>query len=216
MKRFLSLIAPAALVLLVACGGGSDPAAPAPSPAASLAYTDPVATSHDWKLVKDASSTGSFLVLNLVGPSDGSTYRGVGFTLKLDPTKLKAGKFKDATGNPLGYYKDGGIFLDKNNAHNDMPPSLQAGGYLNGNLMVGIYQKTDEALWGTDRGAIAKNCSGTVLQVALELDPSLKAMPGEVPLTITKAKLIQGLLADAMWDRRMVPVTIKVGTLTLK
>jgi len=218
MKRTLSLIAPLALVFLVACGGGSDPVAPAPGQATSITYTDPSsATAHDWKLVKDATeSTTTRLVLKLVGPSDGTKYRGIGFTLKLDPTKVKAARFKDAGGNPLGYYTDGGIFLDRNNAGNDMTPSLQAGGYDKGNLMVGIYQKTDEGAWGPEKGAVARDCSGTVLKVTLELDPALKAMPGDVPLSVTKAKLIPELLSNELNARRLVNVSIKVGTLTLK
>jgi len=217
MKRSLSLIAPLALVFLVACGGGSDPVAPAPGQATSIAYTDPTAaTAHDWKLVKDTTSTNTKLVLKLVGPSDGTKYRGAGFTLKLDPTKVKAARFKDASGTPLGYYTDGRIFLDKNDAGKDMAPSLQAGGYAKGTLMEGIYPKTDEGAWGTEKGALAKDCSGTVLQVTLELDPALKAMPGDVPLSVTKAKIIPELLSSEWTRRKMVNVSIKVGTLTLK
>lgn len=176
MKRMISLLA-----LFVNCGGGShsNPAAPAPAPATTLAYTDPTAASGEWKSMKDISSTGTHLVLNLVGPSDGTKFCGVGFTLQADPTQVTFVKFKDDQGGPTAYYKDGGIFLDKNDTGTeDVPTTLQAGGVRGGKLMVGIFQKIDNELWNEVNyyhpyiGAQARDCAAIVLQVTLDLDAS--------------------------------------------
>ena len=131
MNRAQSLLAPFAVALLVGCGGGSSssPSVSAPTPATSLSYADPTATASDWKLVKDPASTATHLVLNLVGPSDGTKYRGIGFTLHADPTHVVPVRFKDGAGNPTSYHRDGGIFLDKDATGGaNVAPTLQAGG----------------------------------------------------------------------------------------
>jgi len=240
MKRTLSLLAPMALVALVGCGGSNTPTAstPAPTPATGYTYTDPTASATEWKLVKDASSTATRLVLNLVGPTDGTKYRGVGFTLQTDPTLIKIAKFKDATGNLLGYLKDTGVFQDRvvtdssvyPNLYGDAPVSLIAGGVRDGKqLMVGLFQKNDdsfrEKITGLEgSGATAKDCNAPVLQVTFEFDPILKALPGNVPLTVLKARVIpevvfEGVKDSYIWDLRKrhgVEIPLKVGTLTLK
>jgi len=219
MKFIHALIAPLAMALLVSCGGSKT--SPAPSPATSLSYTNPTASAGDWKLVQDATSTATRLVLNLVGPSDGTKYRGVGFTLQTDPALVKIARFRDAKGKALGYYKDAGLFLDRNSAGTaDMAPSLQGGGVSEGKLMVGIFQKTDDDVWKVANGfsldgATAKDCNGTVLQVALELDEALKAMPGDVSLTVVKAKAIPEKV-DTVQTRTLADIHLQVGTLQLK
>src|SRR5262245_62027307 len=103
MNRITSLAGVAASLLLTACGGNdSNPPVEVAVSAEKLVYTDPAATPADWQLMRDATSTNTRLVLNLVGPSDGSKYRGVGFTLQVDTSKVKIGKFTDAEGNPTG------------------------------------------------------------------------------------------------------------------
>lgn len=213
MIRIRTLLPSLSLGLLVACSGGGTSQEPA---TVSLAYTDPASTSHDWKLLKSSDSTDTRLVLKLVGPSDGTKYRGIGFTLKFDPTKVKAARFVDDDGKPAGYYHDGSVFSDKNNAGDDMPVSLQAGGVSSNKLMVGIYQKTDEIAWGVDRGAMAKDSSGTVLSVALELNTAADAQAGDAGLEVIKAKLIPETLDRETSMRKMVDASIKVGSLTLK
>jgi hypothetical protein len=216
MKRTYSLIAPMALVLVVGCGGSSSAPAPAPVPASKLAYIDPSPSASQWSLVKDATSTDTHLVLNLVGPSNGTKYRSVGLALQANPALVKFAQFKDANGNPIGYYQDGGIFLDRNMAGTaDVPATLQAGGVSNHNLMVGIFQKTDDEVWGSGLGATAKDCSDILLQVVIDFDASLKAMPGQAPITVVKAKAIPEHV-DTLLNRKTVDINLAVGTLTLK
>jgi len=221
MKRLYSLVAPLALILTVGCGGSSRVQAPAP--ATTLAYANPTAAAGEWKLVKDPSSTPTHLVLNLVGPTDGTLYRGVGFNLKTDTARVKFARFKDAQGKPLGYFQDGGVFLDKDPNGADMAPTLQAAGTRDGMLTVGIFQKADDLAWQKSfgdayDGTTAKDCGqNPVLQVALDLDPSLQAMPGEVPLTVTKTRVIpKELGSTGSFDRKANDAVLKVGTLTLK
>jgi hypothetical protein len=215
MKRYIKPLAPLAVIFIVGCGGSksNDVAAPQP-PATGFSYTDPTQGANDWALVKDASSTGQRLVLNLLGPST-SKYRGVGFTLQADPALVKFGKFTDNSGHTQGYYLDKGIFMDKDDSAADIPPILQAGGVRDDKLMVGIYQKRDDEVWGPFLGATAKDCHATVLQVAIDFDASLKALPGDVPLTVLKARVIPNNV-DTIETRKTVAVPLKVGKLTLK
>ena len=77
-----------ALAAFVACGGGGGGSStpPAPTYATSLVYTDP--TSGTYQLKKDtALSTGTHLVLDLVGPTSG-TAAGATLSLSADTTKV--------------------------------------------------------------------------------------------------------------------------------
>jgi hypothetical protein len=220
MKRPLFLSAPLALVLLAGCGGSTRIQPPAP--ATTLVYTDPASGTGDWKLVKDATSTGTHLVLNLVGPTDGTLYRGVGFNLQTDPAQVAFAKFRDDQGQVLGFHQDLGIFLDKTPVGGDMAPSLQTSGVREGMLTVGIFQKSDNDSWNVAKGdpydgATAKDCGNTaVLQVALDLDPALKAMPGPVTLTVTKTRVISQAVGLNSLTRKVRDAVLKVGTLALK
>jgi hypothetical protein len=227
MKNATLLTSLLAAALLAACGGSHPSPPPSPvsqTPATALAYTDPSSASGDWKLLKNATaSTGTHLVLDLVGPSDGTLYRGIGFTLQADTTRVAFAQFRDDKGNPVGYYRDGGVFRDvfssiSNPTPQDLPATLQAGGVANNQLMVGIFQKTDDETWtaastGVD-GAKAKACATSVLQVAIDLDPSLKALPGSVSLAVVKARVIPQHV-DTYVNRVPVAVPIQVGTLSL-
>lgn len=216
MKRILLPLAPLALLLTVACGGSkTTSSAVVQAPATSLSYVDPTAAASEWKLVKDATSTSTHLVLNLVGPSDGSKYRGVGFTLQADPNKVKFAQFTDKDGKLTGYYADGGVLLDKDSKGDNCATFLQAGGVRDGKLMVGIFQRTDEAVFGPTEGAAAKSCNKVVLQVAVDLDKNLNALPGPVPLAVLKARVI-GEHIDTMSTRKLMDVKLNVGTLELK
>lgn len=207
MNRALRILAPVALVLFAACGGSSHPKA------TKLVYTDPEAAPAGWRLVADAASTPTHLVLDLVGPSDGTKYRGVGFTLQADPKKVKFAKVLDAEGNLLGYHVDGGVFQDKDPDGTAQPVTLQASGVREDKLMVGIFQRKDDDGFG-EAGSTAKDCSGVVLRIAVDLDPALNAGTGSVPLTVLKARTIrEHVNAD---KRRMNDIQVSVGTLKLE
>jgi hypothetical protein len=214
-----------ALAALAGCSGSDGGSGKKPGPVAtSLAYTNPAVAAAGWALVQDdAATTDTRIVLNLKGPADGSKYRGIGFTLRADPALVKFGKFTDGAGSPARYYRDGGVFRDAfldstDPTPLDMAPLLQAGGVHEGKLMVGIFQRGDDEVMPTVlpgfMGPTAKDCGGTVLQVAIELDPGLKAPAGSVPLAVLKARVMpehRGYLPE----NEIQNVPLAVGTLTL-
>jgi hypothetical protein len=188
MRKRLLPISSLLLGLAMACGGGSGGSNAAPAtPAKSLSYTDPAGTG--WRLLKDASSTPTRVVLNLVGPS-GLMTRGAGFNLAA-PAGIRFGTFPSANPVPdLGAadfpIRDTGVYELKNTDTTGDPlePVLLAGGVKAGNLLtVGIFQK--------DRRASAKDSGVPLCQIALELDPSGHLSAGsDVTLSIVKAKYI--------------------------
>ena len=232
-------------VLLAACGGGSgeddatsasglateDAAAQAlanagPS-ATSLTYTDPTGTG--WRLVKDASSTASRIVLNLVGPA-GVSSRGVGFNLKRGPGVV-FGKFADG-----GYAANPGVFELKGSNPNfepyagtDADPVLFVSAPLKSGdvLSTGIFQK--------DRTRSPKDLTQPLLQVAVEL-PGAKGSSGistpgpaikvgqALALTVVKARMVPAdigamdfiLTTEAIAKARMVDISVEVGRLVAK
>lgn len=215
------LTAGLALALLAACGGASTGAGPAAPPASSgLVYTDPQGS--DWTLVRNAASTDTHLVLDLVGPATGK-FRGVGFNLLSDGS-VTYGRMGTA-----GYIRDTGVFkLQSTYANYPVEPVLLAGGVKqDGKLLsVGIFQK--DRYWPS----VAVNKA--VCQIALDFDAAKTAAlpPGtKIPLTITKAKAIPSYIgtmpADpsdlngygsvmANYNSSLVPVQITVGTLATK
>lgn len=211
--RSLSLLSPAlALALGLACGGGSHSAAPAPAPAPAppatgLAYTDPAGTG--WRLIKDASSTTTKIVLNLVGPA-GLKTRGVGFNLQA-PAGVKFAAFSN--GLPI---QDAGVYLLTMAGSTDpSEPLAITGGVKKGNLLsVGIYQK--------DRDQPSQDSGATLCQIALQFDAAAALSTGTtLSLSIPKAKAIPediGAVTDDTWTldkkMRMTDISIAVGTLT--
>ncbi len=220
--RKLGLLIPGLLFsLLLACGGGSSnpPAATAPAvPATGLTYTDPTGTG--WRLVKDASSTATRVVLNLVGPT-GLMTRGAGFNLKA-PASVKFGDFTETTfpikdkgvytlwnTNPYPY--DGSVAVGSD----PLEPRLLAGGVKAGNILtVGIFQK--------DRRATAKDSGLPLCQIALEFDATAALKKGDtLALSITKAKHIPGDIGafngnptlEMIQKSVMQDMTIAVGVL---
>jgi len=166
------LLALAVTALAVAgCSGGGN--------VAQLSYTDPPPYTPGWRLVKNASSTPTRLVLDLVGPGDKS--RGVGFNLQADP-RLRFVPLDD--GMPV---HDTGVFeLRSLLPDTDVPADLGepvyfAGGVMPGNVLtVGIFQK--------DRGVSAKSTNLPVLSIALEVAPG--GQPGPLALSVLKARAI--------------------------
>jgi len=208
-----TVLLPLLLALLAACAGSPSQD---PGQASALTYADPAAAPGEWKLVANPASTSTRLLLDLVGPTDGTRYRGVGFTLQFDPARLKPVRFTGADGRPTCYMVDKRILMDRDET-GDVPAVLQAGGVLDGKLMVGIFQTMDDSLfagyWNTPTPARA--CGQPVLQVAFDLDSALHAQQGAAPLTVLKARVIADRI-DAYDKRRPLDVVLKVGTLTLQ
>jgi len=192
LKIVLSLALSLTLGIATGCGGSSasapPPSVPAPVLATGMEYTDP--TSTGWRLVKDASSSATHLVLNLVGPAS-EKGRGVGFTLQCDgPVKF----IRQADGQ---YVKDLGVFQLKGVPNPDFPPpdpapyeptllaaAVQKKGLV---LTVGIFQK--------DRNHPAVALGTPLCQVAMDFNAAAVAqgslLPGgTLPLTVIKAKAI--------------------------
>ena len=211
-----------ALSLLVACGGGQT-AAPGPQSNLStgLTYQDP--SGSGWTLVRNASSSDTHLVLDLVGPS-GLKARGIGFNLLSDGT-VPFSKLSSA-----GYVHDLGVFkLQSTFTNFSAEPVLLGGGVKKGGtlLTVGIFQK--------DRNWPAQKVDQPVVQIALDFDAArTAALPKGtvIPMTIVKAKYVPDDIgtmpadptsASADWSSvyyafrtSVLPAQISVGTLTTK
>jgi len=209
--RSLSLLLSGLVLgLSLACGGSSSSTpstAVSPAPAAGLTYTNPTGTS--WRLVKDASSTSTRVVLNLVGPS-GLKTRGVGFNLQA-PAAVKFGAF--ANGLAIN---EGGVYqLQSAGSVDPSEPIALVGGVKAGNLLTaGIFQK--------DRNQPAQDSGTTLCQIAVLFDAAAGLHAGDkLPLQITKAKVIPediGTVADDLLTldkkMKMADITIAVGSLT--
>jgi hypothetical protein len=193
MKMMLKSAPALVLAALVACGGGggSDSSAPAgnPNAATKLAYTDPSPTSTQWALKKNASSTSTHLVLDLVPPSDAVSGFGVGFTINA-PTGVIWTKVAGTDAQMIhntAYTLGGGTQLIK-------------GISSNGNLIAGVYQQ------GTATAAVAHS-SGAVASVALDLSPGASITASVVPtVSVSKELQLSG----------MQTITIAVGTIALQ
>jgi hypothetical protein len=204
-KRILSLAT--AALLASACGGSSS--APAPTPATGLSYSNPAGSG--WRLVRNASSTSTRLVLDLVGPADVST-RGVGFNLAAPQASIRFGKFDDGLA-----LRDTGVF-ELTNTQPDpaqsADPVLKAAALKSGNVLsVGLFQK--------DRRASAKPSSAPLLQIVLELRPGHALSSGAaIPLEVKKARIIPadigqlGNDTEILAKSRLIDVPLAVGSLT--
>jgi len=214
---------------LSGCGGGdstppSSPPAPTPAPAPAatptgLSYADP--TSSGWRLVKDASSTSTRLVLDLVGPA-GTQTRGVGFNLRRG-MGLAFGRFDNG-----GYAHDTGVFQLKGSnpdfesyAGTDADPVLFASAPLKSGdvLSTGIFQK--------DRSNGPKDSAAPLVQVVVTLADFTKVDPAAVAaatdpygLHVIKARIVPSdiggfaLTTDVLKKARMVDIMVDTGTLT--
>ena len=219
----------ALLAALSGCGGGDStpanaPPAPAPAPAATpttLGYTDP--TSSGWRLVKDAASTPTRLVLDLVGPA-GTPTRGVGFNLKRG-MGLAFGKFDNG-----GYAHDTGVFQLKGTNSNfesyagtDADPVLFVSAPLKSGdvLSTGIFQK--------DRTNAPKDSAAPLVQVVVTLADFTKVDPAAVGastdpygLRVVKARIVPAdiggmnftLTTDVIKKAKMVDIAVDTGTIT--
>jgi len=216
------------IAVLSACGsggGGSGATVNVPSnsatPAAGLSYTDPKA--GGWRLIKDASSTNTRVVLNLVGPT-GLTVRGVGFNLSKGQC-ISFGQF------PSGAYAlDTGVFqLMGNNpnfeafAGTPADPVLFVSAPLKSGdvLSTGIFQK--------DRTNAPKDVGQPLVQVAIDLSKASAASAAcnagsVIGLSVVKARVVPAdiggmdfiLTTDVINKAKMADITIDVGSLVTR
>lgn len=224
------LLAFAFTATLAACGGDSGDSTPPPPPPppvapkvapTTLSYTDP--TSSGWRLVKDAASTPTRLVLDLVGPA-GTQTRGVGFNLKRG-MGLAFTTFANG-----GYAADTGVFQLKGTNTNfesyagtDADPVLFVSAPLKSGdvLSTGIFQK--------DRTNAPKDSTAPLVQVAVTLADFTKvdfaavsAATDPFGLHVVKARIVPAdiggmnfsLTTDVLKKARMVDVTVDAGVIT--
>lgn len=214
---------------LAACGGGdatpakppvAPPVAPKSAPT-TLSYTDP--TSSGWRLVKDASSTPTRLVLDLVGPA-GTQTRGVGFNLK------RGAGLAFATFANGGYAFDTGVFQLKGTNTNfesyagtDADPVLFVSAPLKSGdvLSTGIFQK--------DRTNAPKDSAAPLVQVAVTLADFTKvdfatanASADPYGVHVVKARMVPAdiggmdfsLSVDVLKKAKMVDIAVDAGAIT--
>ncbi len=189
-NRFLSFSATLSLAALFACGGGSTPPPPVPT-ATGLAYTDP--TTGTYRLVKNASSSGSHLILDLKGPSSG-TAMGATITLSADTTKVTWVDVP-AGGTAATLMKNGTQF----NLGSGIPIQMAK---ATGNVL--------QATLAQKNPAPAAPLNGTLLQVALDLKSGLGLTQGTA-ITLSADSVKSQVLDDS---GAISPITVSVGTLT--
>jgi hypothetical protein len=181
-----AILAGLALLTLGACGGGGGGSQPTPPPktiADTLAYTNP--TGSGYLLVRDASSTASHLVLNLVGPGS-VPMSGVGFYLTADQTKV--------TWVNVGADKVASAAFS-----NTILKTKVAGDTLQG----GVYQK------GTTV-AVTPAASAVLAQVALDLKAGI---PVNTTVTLTAPAGKAVVMNPPANPQVNSAITISVGTL---
>jgi len=193
-NRLLSAFATLSLAALFACGGGGGSSTPAPpATATSLAYTDPVTGTGTYRLVKNASSSGAHLILDLLGPSSG-TAMGASITLSTDVTRVTWVDVP-AGGTTTTLMKNGTQF----NLGAGLP--IQKAKATGNVLQATVAQKNPSP---------AVPLNGTLLQVALDLKSGLGLTPGTA-ITLsadsTKCQILDGAGIIS-------PITMTVGTLT--
>ena len=211
---------------LAACGGGSGDSAPPATPVApkaaptSLSYTDP--TSSGWRLVKDASSTPTRLVLDLVGPA-GTQTRGVGFNLKRGMGLAFSPFANGANAADTGVFQLKGTNSNwESFAGTDADPVLFASAPLKSGdvLSTGIFQK--------DRTNAPKDSTAPLVQVAVTLADFTKvdfaavsAATDPFGLHVIKARIVPAdiggmnfsLTTDVLKKAKMVDVTVDAGVI---
>ncbi len=192
--KLLSGFAALALAALLACGGGGGGSTPPPAPvfATSLAYTDP--TTGTYKLVKNAASSGSHLVLDLMGPSSGSA-AGITITLSSDVTKVTWVDVP-AGGTTAVLMQNGTQF------------SLGTGTPIQkAKATAGVLQAT---VAQKGLAVPAASLNGALLRVALDLKAGLSLAQGTAITLSADANKCQVLDGAGT----ITPITLSVGNLT--
>lgn len=165
------------LASLAACGGGGGGGGTSPQPpgqkATGLTYTDP-ATS-EFKLVKDAASTSTKVVLSLVGPAS-ATGRGVSFTLVVDPSRVDLVKVADVDAE---YVQNGAVFALGS------APQILKGIKQDGILRVTVAQKG---------AGSAKALNASLLKVAIQFKSNADLLPGtSLPIAVTEGQYLPAI-----------------------
>jgi hypothetical protein len=193
-NKLLSGTAFLALAGFLACGGGGGGSTPPPAPATatSLVYTDP--TTGTYKLVKNAASSGSHLVLDLMGPSSG-TASGVSITLSADAAKVTWVDVP-AGGTTATLMQNGTQFTLGTGT------AIQKAKATAGVLQATVAQK--------GLAVPAASLNGALLRVALDLKSGLGLSQGTA-ITLS-ADAVKSQVLDGAGT--ITPITISVGTLT--
>lgn len=191
MKRLLWVPGSLLLAGLMACGGGGGGSTPAPT-ATALAYADPASGTYQLKK-NTALSSGTHLVLDLVGPATG-TASGVTLTLNADTAKVT---WVDVpTGGTTATLVQNGTQFSLGSG----TPILK--GKASGTaLQATVAQKAPTA---------PASQNGALLRVALDLKTTLSLAQGTaISLSAdgTKSQVLDGSGAIS-------PITVSVGTLT--
>ena len=198
MKKLLSLSALLPLAGLLACGGGGGGGGTsAPATATSLSYTNP--TSGTYLLMKDPASSGSHLVLDLVGPTAG-TASGVTLTLNADTTKVTWTNV--ASTDPANTLVENGTQFNLGSA---APYILLARTYGTTTLMATVAQK--------GLAVTPALLNGVLLKVALDLKPNLGLASG-TSISLSADGTKSWVLDDTVKTGNAIsPITVTVGTL---
>jgi len=151
--------------------------------AQGLTYADPSSTG--WRLMKNAASTDSHLVLDLVGPA-ATTGKGVALTLNTNPGLANWAKVAPADTE-----------LISNLAYSvSTAPSLLKGVAKNGTLITGVFQKTGAAV----------DESVPVVSIALDYAAAAQVSGAVVPVSVVKAEALDATGA-------LAPISVAVGTI---
>jgi hypothetical protein len=165
-RTLLTLAGTASLTAFLACGGGGGSSSTPSTPTAtSLSYTDPA--SGTWQLKKDASSTSTHLVLNLVANGAGNG-EGVALILTADASRVAWAKVQP--GDPQ--FVRNGTVLSLGTAPQALKSKVSGG-----TLQIAVSQK------GLASPAVL---NGTVAQIALDLNAG--APQGSVSLAPVAGK----------------------------
>lgn len=173
------------LTVLLACSGGGGGGGSTTNNAAALTYTDP--TTGDYRLLRDASSSATHLVLNLVGPAS-TSLSGVGFYLTTESAKASWATVSGSefVGNTLftNYLMESKVTTDQ--------------------LQAGIYQKNPEVAKTTGASSVLATvaldlksgvAAGTTIALAATPDKAIildppGASPSTTGITITVGSLV--------------------------
>ena len=180
------------LMAILACGGGGGGnATPTPTPtptplATSIAYSNPTGVpATAFYLSRNASTSGSHLVLDLFGPTTAVTGSGLVLALNLDTTKATWSSVPAVNGSLFTTNVNGApIFRSK----------------ITGNTLQVV---------ATERGSVsAKSFSGPLLQIALDLKTD-QTVGSTITLApdLTKSQVLLSGTISALPD-------LKIGTLT--